>query len=103
MPSRPNPSRWCLLRRVAAGLCRRPTIGVPRDPAVELAGRWRRDRTGANEALADALANCREVWELKSTADNLRLIIDSGKRRGEDVAWVEEIESVLRDCAASRR
>lgn len=59
-----------------------------------------RNPKGANEALADALASCREVWELGTTADNLRLIIDARNRRREDVAWVEGIEAELRNRVA---
>ncbi len=58
------------------------------------------DRTGAGHALADALALLREGWEAETTARNLRLIRDAGTRRGEEVAWIAEIERGLTAQAA---
>lgn len=49
------------------------------------------DEPGANEALAQALASYREAWEPETTARNLRLIKNARLRRGEPLAWLDEI------------
>jgi hypothetical protein len=53
------------------------------------------DRTGATNALADALAAVREPWEPKTTANNLSLIRRARERRGENASWIGEIEGEL--------
>ena len=49
----------------------------------------------AEEALADALAAVREVWEPETTARNLRLIREARERRNERIEWPNEIENEL--------
>ncbi len=49
------------------------------------------DRDAANNALGDALAVLREGWEAATTADNMRLIAEARKARGEDVAWLQKV------------
>ncbi len=53
------------------------------------------DRQGASQALADVLAAVRESWEPETTARNLRLIRRAREDRGEELAWVEQIEQSL--------
>jgi hypothetical protein len=55
---------------------------------------------GANEddaaqALSDALAAVREVWEPESTAANLKLIRLARAQRNTPVAWAQEVEDAL--------
>jgi hypothetical protein len=54
-----------------------------------------KDADKAAAALGDALATVRETWEPESTARNLRLIHEAREQRGEDVAWLQEIEAEL--------
>lgn len=54
-----------------------------------------KDQSSAESALAETLANVREVWEPKTTARNLRSIIDARMQRREESNWVEMIESAL--------
>jgi hypothetical protein len=55
----------------------------------------RNDERDASQALSDALANQREGWEAETTARNLRLIREARVARGEEVAWLKEIEDTL--------
>jgi hypothetical protein len=48
-----------------------------------------------SKALADALANQREVWEPETTLNNLRLIRQARESRGEDTSLMLEIEKEL--------
>lgn len=54
-----------------------------------------KDRGAASDALADAVASIREIWEPETTARNLRLIREERERRGEDVPWARDIEEAL--------
>jgi hypothetical protein len=54
-----------------------------------------KDEERAANALGDALAAVREVWELETTARNLRLIREARERRQEPISWAKEIESEL--------
>jgi len=54
-----------------------------------------KDQSSAESALAETLANVREVWEPKTTARNLRSISEARARRGEESNWIESIVSVL--------
>lgn len=54
-----------------------------------------RDKNTASKSLSDALIAIREKWEPKTTANNIRMIIDARNQRGEDTKWVEEIEDEL--------
>lgn len=53
------------------------------------------DSAGAGECVARALANVREPWEPRTTANNLKLIRDARSGRGEDVAWLDKIIGAL--------
>ena len=55
----------------------------------------RGDRAKAQAALADALANVREVFEPETTARNLGLIRAVRERRGEETHWIGELETEL--------
>ncbi len=54
-----------------------------------------RDEDAAADHVANALAIVREPWEPATTARNLRLIRQRRELRGEDVAWIGEIEKAL--------
>ncbi len=60
------------------------------------------DQRAARDALSKALARVREVWEPETTARNLALIRAARAERGEDVAWIAEIEQGLVDNANER-
>ncbi len=57
------------------------------------------DEDRALDALSEALAHVREVWEPETTARNLRLIREARERRGEPVGWLQEIEAALERSA----
>ncbi|MCB1486803.1 MAG: DUF4071 domain-containing protein [Bauldia sp.] len=59
-----------------------------------------RDEEGAEDSAAHALSLVREPWEPATTARNLRLIREAREGRGEDVAWLVEIEEALADAEA---
>ncbi len=54
-----------------------------------------RDQDAAADSAANALAVVREPWEPATTARNLRLIREAREARGEDGAWIGEIEAAL--------
>ena len=60
------------------------------------------DEAGAADALGNALAAVREIWEPETTGRNLRLIRESRERRGEAKPWMLEIETELANWAALR-
>lgn len=53
------------------------------------------DEAAAVDALGNALAAIREIWEPETTVRNLRLIREARERRGEAAAWMLEIETEL--------
>lgn len=53
------------------------------------------DEAKAGQALADALACVREVWEPETTVANLRRIREARAARGEVVPWAQEAEDAL--------
>jgi tetratricopeptide (TPR) repeat protein len=55
-----------------------------------------RNNEEARKQTGKALALIREVWEPETTARNLRLIRETRERRGEDVAWLAQIETGLK-------
>jgi hypothetical protein len=54
-----------------------------------------RDQDAAMDHAGNALAVVREPWEPRTTARNLRLIREMRSARGEDSAWIAEIEEAL--------
>ena len=54
-----------------------------------------RNRDAAEDATASALPLARFSWELETTARNVRLIRETRQQRGEDVAWIQELETQL--------
>ncbi|HEX2447707.1 MAG TPA: TRAFs-binding domain-containing protein [Methyloceanibacter sp.] len=58
------------------------------------------DQDDAHDKLAEALAVARAAWELETTARNLGLIRDMRESRGEDAAWIKQIEDVLKQRAS---
>ncbi len=57
-----------------------------------------RDQDAAADHAANALAIVREPWEPATTARNLRLIRERRESRGEDVAWIGEVERALSEA-----
>lgn len=55
------------------------------------------DEGAAAEHLGDALAASTEVWEPKTTADNLEMIRDARRERGVEEAWFDELIDALRN------
>lgn len=53
------------------------------------------DQAKAEDALADALPLQREAWEAETTARNLRLLREARGRRGQALAWADDIEREL--------
>ena len=54
-----------------------------------------RNKEQANTALSEALTVIREKWEPETTANNINMIIDIRRTRGETVEWIEEIKKEL--------
>lgn len=54
-----------------------------------------RNQEAAEDAAASALSLARFGWELETTAKNIRFIRETRQRRGEDVAWIQELETQL--------
>lgn len=59
------------------------------------------DQQAAKKWLARALAQIREVWEPKTTANNLRLIRESRTARGRAEDWLQELINTLTHAAAT--
>lgn len=58
-----------------------------------------RDRTEAEDRLADALASvpASAPWQLATTAYNLRLIGEARQQRGEEAGWIKALEDALEE------
>ena len=92
---RPTSSRSCAMRRAQAQAERR-LLG-PRHAARARGARpqtWTRRWTIA----APRSRAVREAWEPETTARNLRLIRETRTARGEDAAWIGEIEASLKEA-----
>ena len=59
-----------------------------------------RDVDDANEKLGDALMVARASWEIETTARNLGLIREMRESRGEDAAWIKQLEETIKERAA---
>jgi len=94
----PDPRREQLIPVVRYAVERRIAAGKPDywDYAtiLELAI-LAKDKEKAQDALCNALASVREIWEPKTTARNLRLIREAREKRQEAEAWAMEIEQQL--------
>lgn len=94
----PDPRREGLIPVVAYGAERRIVSGTSDywDYATRLElAVLAKDEKRAMDALGDALANVRELWEPETTAGNLRLIREARERRHEVFPWAKEIEEEL--------
>jgi tetratricopeptide (TPR) repeat protein len=94
----PDPRRLEILPVVSYSVERKIAAGKPDywDYATRLElAVLAKDEEKAAQALGDALANIREVWEPETTARNLRLIREAREKRGEDVPWAKEAEDEL--------
>lgn len=102
----PDPRREKLISVVTYAVERRVASGKPdywdHATLLELYVLGK-DQNAASSALKDALAAVREPWEPETTARNLGLIREARARRGEDVAWIEEIERELAKAADANR
>lgn len=94
----PDPRRTEVLPVVRYAVERKIARGTPdywdhatRLELAVLAG----DRRRAYDALRAALMAMREPWEGETTTRNLRLIREAREHRGEDAAWIGEIEKRL--------
>lgn len=58
------------------------------------------DADGAMDAASAALAVVIEPWQPATTARNLRLIREARAARGEETAWIAEIEAALAEAEA---
>jgi hypothetical protein len=56
-----------------------------------------RDADAADEKLGEALAVARAAWELQTTARNLGLIREMRQARGEETAWIKQLEDTLNE------
>lgn len=101
----PEPRRLKLIPVVTYAVERRVASGRPdywdHATLLELAVLGK-DENAAGEALANALAEVREVWEPETTLRNLRLIREARARRNDAVAWAAEVESALERKAKGR-
>ncbi len=101
----PDPRRLDLLPVVYYAVQRRIAKGSPDywDYAtlLEIAVLGK-DESKAMDAAGDTLAAVRESWEAETTANNLKLIRETRSKRGETVAWADEIEKALQR-ASSRK
>jgi tetratricopeptide (TPR) repeat protein len=99
----PDPRRLEILPVVSYAVERKIAAGKPDywDYAtrLELAVLGKNEEK-AGQALGDALAAVREVWEPETTLRNLRLIREARERRGEDVPWEQEVEEELKQAAS---
>lgn len=94
----PDPRRLEILPVVAYAVERKIAAGKPDywDYATRLElAVLGKDEEKAAQALGDALAVVREVWEPETTVRNLRLIREAREKRGEDVPWAKEAEDEL--------
>ncbi|MBX3617905.1 TRAFs-binding domain-containing protein [Nitrosomonas sp.] len=99
----PDPRRLKVLPVVAYAVERRIASGRPDywDYATRLElAVLAKDEESATYALSSALAAVRESWEPETTVRNLRLLIDTWRKRGELLAWIETIEKSLTARAA---
>ena len=82
--------RYAVERRIAAGT----SDYWDRATLLELAVLGR-DRTSAEDALADTLPLISETWQPETTARNLHLIRTAREVRGEDAGWIKDLEGAL--------
>jgi len=94
----PDPWREQLIPVVRYAAGRRIAAGNPdywdHATVLELAI-LAKDKKRAQDALCNALASVREIWEPETTARNLRLIREAREKRQEEEAWAREIEQEL--------
>ena len=94
----PDPRRAQIIPVVCYAVERRIAAGKPDywdyATVLELAV-LAKDQAKAQDALCNALASVRELWEPKTTARNLRLIREAREMRHEGEEWPKEIEQEL--------
>ena len=94
----PDPRRLEILPVVSYAVERKIAAGKPDywDYATRLElAVLGKDEEKAAQALGDALANVREVWEPETTLRNIRLIREARERRGEPVSFEKDVEKEL--------
>lgn len=101
----PDPRRLDLIPVVRYSVERRIAKGAPDywdfATLLELA-MLTGDEERAINALTDALAAVREIFEPDTTARNVGFIVDSKKKRGEFEPWMGNVVEKLRERAKSR-
>jgi tetratricopeptide (TPR) repeat protein len=94
----PDPWREQLIPVVRYAAERRIAAGKPdywdHATVLELAI-LTKDKERAQDALCNALASVREIWEPETTARNLRLIREAREKRQEAETWAREMEQEL--------
>jgi len=100
----PDPRREKLIPVVSYAVERRVAAGKPDywDYATQLElAVLGTDEQAALDALGNALASVREMWEPETTLRNLRLIREARERRQEPIPdWVKDVEEELGKAAA---
>lgn len=98
----PDPRRLDILPVVRFAVTQKIAAGEPdywdHATLLELAV-LRNDQKASGEHLAAALAVQRDVWESRTTAENLEMIADARGGRQQDVTWILDIITALRDRA----
>ena len=94
----PDPRRGQLFPIVLYAVERRMAAGKPdywdHATVLELAI-LAKDKERAQDALCNALASVREIWEPKTTARNCCIIREAREKRQEMETWIREIEQEL--------
>ena len=54
------------------------------------------DKLNANDILSEVTIHIREDWEVKTTINNLKIILNRRNKNGEDIRWIEDIINYLR-------
>ena len=89
-------------RNASAPTSSRPATTGTRPTLVEVAVIGR-DQNAAEDAAAALSPVVTEPWQPATTARNLRLIREAREARGEEAAWIAEIEQALAEKRAQNR
>jgi hypothetical protein len=102
MQDKPDPRQKDMLpvvRYAASRRAQRPTADYWDQATVLELAVLANDQDAAYEATGNAVAAVREAWEPASTKRNLGLIRQRREARGEDAAWIAEVENELQGAA----
>ena len=56
----------------------------------------KKDKSNANDILSEVVVHIRELWEAKTTINNLTMIKNRCEQKGEKIGWIEEIIKQLK-------